>query len=98
MATGTLAWTFGARRARVRSEEVASVEHRQLSASRDAAERRVRELNAQNALWRSSSLAPRELPVQPVYADRMAPIEHDALIGMLRGLTLIDDAVIADAT
>ena len=97
-ATGTLAWTFGARRARDRSEQVASVAQRQLSASRDAAERRVRELNAQNAVWSASSLAPRELPAQPVYADRMAPIEHDALIGMLRGLTVIDDAVIADAT
>jgi hypothetical protein len=97
-ATSTLAWTVGARRARARSEQVASVAHRQLSASRDVAERRARELNAQNAVWRSSSLAPRELPAQPVYVDRMAPIEHDALVGMLRGLTLIDDAVIADAT
>lgn len=96
-ATSAVAWTFGARRAKARSEEIAAVANRQLAASRDAAERKVRELNAQNSVWRSSSLAPRGLPVQPVFTDRMAPIEHEALIGMLRGLTLIDDAVIADA-
>lgn len=97
-AGGAVAWKFGARRAQLASERAAWVTNRQVVTAREAAERRIRELTAQNAMWTASTLAPRELPAQPVYPDRMAPVEHEALIGMLRGLTLIDDALIADAT
>ena len=97
-ASTAAAWTFGARRARIRSERLAEVAYRRVAAARDAAERRARELQTQNVWWKSASLAPRDLPLQPVYADRMAPIEHEALVGMLRGLTLMDDAVIADTS
>lgn len=98
IASSALAWRFGARRARTESELTAAATNRQLATSREVAERRIRELSTQNALWKTSSLAPRDLPVEPVFPDRMAPIEHEALVGMLRGLTLIDDAVIADVT
>jgi hypothetical protein len=96
LATTTAGWTLGARRARRRAEGAAEESRRPLVAARDASERRARELQAQNALWRATSLAPRALPAQPHYRERMAPLEHAALIEMLQGLTQLDDAVIAD--
>ena len=96
LATGAAAFVIGARRARATSERGADLMQRQLIGARDAAERRARELNAQNAVWRASTLAPRDIPGQPLYADRMAPMEHEALVELLRGLVLVDDAVIAD--
>lgn len=94
--SGALGWVWGRRSAARRAEQPAEDESSRTDAQRAAAELRLRELLLENARFRAISLAPRELGTRPLFHDRMAPAEHEAVVATLRGLAFVDDVVLAD--
>jgi len=90
------AWTAGRRRG---AREVLEETARQVTAmgtQRDAAERRAREAQGESARWKGASLAGKGLSSGPVFVDRPAPRDAEELAGLVRGLTIVDDVVLAD--
>jgi hypothetical protein len=88
---------WGRRGALRRAERLAEEAAERADAQRLAADQRLRELLAENARFRSLSLAPRDAGTRPLFHDRMAPAEHEAVAAALRGLAFVDDVVLADA-
>ncbi|NOU26995.1 MAG: hypothetical protein HOO96_03730 [Polyangiaceae bacterium] len=89
-----IAWRRGAHSAEAEgSGRVAAV-----TSQRDAAERRVREAQAEIARWKSQSLAGSALSEVAVFPNRPAPRDAEELALLVRGLSLVDDVVIADAS
>ena len=96
--SGAFAWAVGSRRARAHAGRASEAELVKSTAAREEVERRALELQRELAYWRATSLAPRELAPAAIFHDRMAASEHEVLVALLRGLCLMDAAVIADAT
>ena len=96
--SGAIAWTVAGRRARARAERACDAKVAVATSAREEADRRALTLDHEVAYWRATSLAPRELAPAAVFHDRMAASEHEVLVALLRGLCLVDAAVIADAT
>lgn len=67
-----------------------------MAAQRDAAERRAREAQGENARWKGASLGGQALSSSAVFVDRPAPRDAEELARLVRGLTLVDDVVLAD--
>ncbi len=63
---------------------------------RQNAERRARDAARELTRWSDVSLAPRVLTARAVYPDRPAPRDAEELARLVRGLTFVDDVVIAD--
>lgn len=95
--SGALGWMLGRGRALRQAERLAEEEATRTDAQTAAAELRLRELLLENARFRAISLAPREVGTRPLFHDRMAPAEHEAVVAALRGLAFVDDVVLADA-
>ncbi len=96
--SGAIAWTVAGRRAHARAERACDAKLAVATSAREEADRRALTLDHEVAYWRATSLAPRELAPAAVFHDRMAASEHEVLVALLRGLCLVDTAVIADAT
>ncbi len=69
-----------------------------VTAQRDAAERGVREAQTELARWKSQSLAGSALSEVAVFPNRPAPRDAEELALLVRGLSLVDDVAIADAS
>ncbi len=68
-----------------------------VTAQRDSAERKARELQNESARWKALSLAGQPFAGAPLYDERPSARDAEELGRLLRGLTLIDDVVLADA-
>lgn len=66
-------------------------------AQRRAAEERARELGAENARWRSHSLATQLFQEAPTFVARPAGRDAEALAGMIRDAQLVDGVLLVDA-
>ena len=91
-----LGWSAGRERG---TKDAALETTRQLAAmgaQRDAAERRARDAQGENVRWKGASLGGHALTSSAVFADRPAPRDAEELARLVRGLTFVDDVVLAD--
>jgi len=96
--TAQVAWRAGRSRG---ARDAAADSGRRLATmgtQREAAERRALAAQAENARWRGTSLAGSGLSKSPVYAGRPSPRDAEELARLVRGLVLVDDVVLADAS
>lgn len=91
-------WLLGRRRGLQEGSSSAAAQTAALGAQRDAAERRAREAQSESQRWRKLSLAATGLSREPLFAGRTAPRDAEELANLIRGLVLVDDVVIADAS
>lgn len=69
-----------------------------LATQRDAAERRARDAQNESSRWKALSLAGQTFAAAATYDERPSPLEAEELTRLLRGLHLVDDVVLSDAT
>ena len=96
--SASIGFYAGLRRGAGHAEADAETKAVAVRAQRDAAERRARETDSENARWRANSLAGKSLNEAPVYRDRTSPRDAEALARLVRGLTFVDEVVLADAS
>ena len=89
-------WAAGRKRAARDVEEETTRQIATMGMQRDAAERRAREAQGESARWKGASLAGKGLSSAAVFVDRPAPRDAEELAGLVRGLTFVDDVVLAD--
>ncbi len=78
------------------AREDANLELGRLEQERLGADRRAREAARELARWGEVSLASQALTTRAVYRERPAPRDAEELARLVRGLTFVDDVVVAD--
>ena len=90
------AFVLGRQKGREASSAEHAIDATTLGGQRDAAERRARELQAELGRYRGMSLAGSVLSAEPHFANRLAAVEAEEVVGLVRGLSMVDDVVVAD--
>ena len=94
----TAGWLVGKRRGARDAESNAEQHLRTLATQRDAARSRAREALGESARLKALSLAAQPFSEAPSYTERPSPRDAEELARLLRGLMLIDDVTLADAS
>lgn len=96
--TAHVAWRAGLTRG---ARDAAADSARRLTTmgtQREAAERRALAAQAENARWKGTSLAGAGLSRSPVFLGRPSARDAEELARLVRGLSLVDDVVLADSS
>lgn len=98
LGASSAAWFVGKKRGTADAEAAADRRLAMMQTQRDTAERKAAAALQESSRWKGLSLAGQPFQGAPVYEGRVSARDAEELARLLRGLTLIDDVVIADSS